>query len=57
MNFSGIPGYKYHVQVSTNLSDWSDALITNVPADGVFQFIDNSPPTPAAYYRLMWNGN
>jgi hypothetical protein len=57
MTFAGIPGYKYHVQVSTDLSIWTDLLITNAPAGGVFQFIDNSSPTPAAFYRLMWNGN
>jgi hypothetical protein len=57
MSFAGIPGYQYHVQVSTNLSDWNDVLITNAPAGGVFQFIDNAAPLPDAYYRLMWNGN
>ena len=57
MSFAGIPGYQYHVQVSTNLSTWNDILITNAPAGGVFQFNDNAAPLPAAYYRLMWNGN
>lgn len=57
MSFAGIPGYKYHVQVSTNLSTWTDVLITNAPAGGVFQFNDNVAPLPAAYYRLLWNGN
>ncbi len=57
MSFAGILGYKYHVQVSTNLSTWADVLITNAPAGGVFQFNDNAAPAPNAYYRLMWNGN
>lgn len=57
MTFAGIPGYKYHVQVSTNLSIWNDVLITNAPAGGVFQFTDSSAPQPDAFYRLMWNGN
>jgi hypothetical protein len=45
------------VQVSTNLTNWSDVLVTNAPATGVFQFTDNAAPSPSAYYRLMWNGN
>lgn len=57
MTFAGIPGYLYHVQVSTNLSDWNDVLITNAPSGGVFQFNDNPAPLPEAFYRLMWNGN
>jgi lysophospholipase L1-like esterase len=57
MTFTGIPGYQYHVQVSTNLSSWADVLITNAPAGGAFQFSDNAPPMSDAYYRLMWNGN
>jgi hypothetical protein len=57
MTFAGIPGYQYHVQVSTNLSDWSDILITNAPVGGVFQFNDSAAPLPTAFYRLMWNGN
>ncbi|HTL73532.1 MAG TPA: autotransporter-associated beta strand repeat-containing protein [bacterium] len=57
MTFAGIPGYRYHVQVSTNLSNWSDVLITNAPAGGLFQFDDTMAPQPSAYYRLMWSGN
>lgn len=53
----GIPGYKYHVQVSTNLIDWGHILVTNAPADAMFQLTDSSPPLPAACYRLLWNGN
>jgi len=57
MTFAGIPNYRYHVQVSTNLSTWNTIWTTNVPAGGVFQFTDGSAPLPNAYYRLMWNGN
>ncbi len=57
MSFAGIPGYKYNVQVSTDLSSWSTLWTTNAPAGGLFQFTDGSAPTPTAYYRLMWNGN
>jgi hypothetical protein len=57
LTFTGIPGYEYHVQVSTNLTSWNDVLITNAPVGGVFQFNNNASPMPDAYYRLMWNGN
>jgi hypothetical protein len=57
LTFTGILGYKYHVQVSTNLTSWNDVLITNAPAGGFFQFNNNTSPMPDAYYRLMWNGN
>jgi len=57
MTFTGIPGYQYHVQISTDLSNWADILITNAPAGGVFQFDDEAASMQVAYYRLMWNGN
>src|SRR5450756_57603 len=57
MTFTAIPGYQYHVQVSTNLVSWNDVLITNVPVSGAFQFNDNAASMQAAYYRLMWSGN
>ena len=61
LTFAGIPGYKYHVQVNSvdiaNPLDWSTIYTTNAPVGGVFQYVDPTPPTPHAFYRLMWNGN
>jgi len=57
LTFTGIPGYQYHVQVSTDLINWNDVLTTSAPAGGVFQFNDNAAPLPDAFYRLIWNGN
>ncbi len=57
VNFAGIPGFTYNVQVSTNLTSWSTVETTNAPANGLFQFIDNAAPTGSAFYRLMWSGN
>jgi len=61
LTFAGIPGYKYNVQLNTvdvsNPLDWSTVFTTNAPMGGVFQYVDPTPPTPNAYYRLMWNGN
>src|SRR5262249_4345059 len=58
VNFSGIPGYAYDVQRTTNLVDWVNVLHTNAPGNGQFQFIDTfsdlpSPPSQA-YYRLSF---
>gem|GEM_PF-4599926 len=53
--WAGIPGASYDVQLSTNLSTWTDIWTTNAPTAGVFIFIDPSPPSPAAYYRLRQN--
>ncbi|PYJ03542.1 MAG: hypothetical protein DME25_11910 [Verrucomicrobia bacterium] len=54
IDFAGIPGYAYDVQRSTDVSFTSPVLLetTNAPADGLFSFTDNSPPSPQAYYRL-----
>ena len=57
LTFTGLPGYLYNVQVSTNLTSWNTIWTTNAPSSGVFQFTDTSAPLSAAYYRLMWNGN
>jgi hypothetical protein len=57
LTFAGIPSYLYHVQVSTNLTDWVTLETTNAPGNGIFQFLDGNPPQPSAFYRLMWNGN
>jgi hypothetical protein len=57
LRFGGIPNYLYHVQVSTNLTDWTTLWDTNAPAGGRFQFTDPSPPQPSAFYRLIWSGN
>jgi hypothetical protein len=58
--FSGIPGFNYSVQRSTNLVNWVTVLATNAPPSGLFQFTDtfsdlggNAPVS--AYYRLSWS--
>ena len=56
ITYSGIPGYSYSVNRSTNLlSGWTTVWTTNMPAGGTFQYIDSNPPQPAAYYILLWN--
>jgi hypothetical protein len=58
VSFTGIAGYQYEIQRSTNLLDWSTLLITNAPAGGLFSFTDTfsdlggaAPAT--AFYRTV----
>jgi hypothetical protein len=55
VQFSGIDGYAYVVQTSSNLSQWT-ALTTNYPANGSFNFVDTPPPgSPRRFYRsVLW---
>ena len=55
LNFAGIPTCSYSVLRSTNLTSWTAIWLTNAPASGVFQYIDNPAPQPSAYYRLQYN--
>jgi hypothetical protein len=41
VEFSGIDGYAYGVQVSSNLSDWT-TVATNYPKDGLFDFTNSA---------------
>jgi hypothetical protein len=53
--YSGIPGYSYSVNRTTNLlSGWTTIWTTNVPAGGTFLFTDPNAPQPA-FYQLLWN--
>jgi hypothetical protein len=53
--FFGIPGYSYTIQVSTNLSTWTDVTTVTAGSTGVITYTDSAPPTPAAYYRTRYN--
>ncbi len=57
ITFAGIPDYSYTVQRATdvNAGPWINMLTTNVPASGLFKYIDENPPQPDAYYRLLYN--
>jgi hypothetical protein len=55
LTFYGIPGYSYTIQVSTDLTNWTDVTTTTAGATGVITYTDNSPPTPAAFYRARYN--
>lgn len=59
LQFTGLPGYEYEVQRSTNLVNWTTIWETNAPSNGIFNFNDNFADLAgngpaAAYYRLAW---
>ncbi len=62
VNLTGIPGWAYNVQRTTNLTTkiWVTRLATNAPSGGVFQFTDvfndlGGIPPASAYYRIGWH--
>jgi hypothetical protein len=60
VDFAGIPGYSYIVERAEDVNftvKVTPVLTTNAPSDGLFIFVDNSPPGSQAYYRLKYNYN
>ena len=56
ITYSGIAGLNYSVNRATDLEGtWTTIWTTNMPAGGTFQFTDNNPPQPYAFYILVWN--
>jgi len=52
VNFAGIPNYHYDVERSEDLNTWTVVASDVVAAsNGLYQFIDPTPPQPSAYYR------
>jgi hypothetical protein len=53
VRFSGIDGYAYAVQVSTDLSNWL-TVSTNYPTNGFFDFVDNPlQKSPTRFCRSL----
>jgi hypothetical protein len=53
IQFTGMDGYAYGVQVSSNLNDWTMAT-TNYPKDGFFRFTESSSQNfPRRFYRSI----
>jgi autotransporter-associated beta strand protein len=50
--FIGRPGSTYHLDRSTNLLTWITISTNTAPANGLFQYLDPNPPSPAAFYKL-----
>jgi hypothetical protein len=50
LSASGVPGYNYAIEISTNLTDWTAIQTNPVP----FQFIDvNASNYPVRFYRTV----
>ncbi len=53
IQFAGIPNFAYDVERATDINGpWQVLQTTNAPSIGIWIFTDNSPPQPAAFYRL-----
>jgi hypothetical protein len=53
IRFTGVDGYPYRIEASTNLVDWI-SVSTNYPSNGVFEVIDPSPPDrERRFYRSV----
>jgi hypothetical protein len=50
IQFSGLDGYRYAIQVSTNLFDWVP-IATNTPVNGAFTLSPGSSNGSAQFYR------
>ncbi len=50
IGFYGIPGFDYVIQRSPDLSAWTDVITNTTPADGLIQYTETPPYSPA-YYR------
>jgi hypothetical protein len=49
--FAGIPGFTYTIERSTDGADWTAVGSVVVPANGLFEFLDSTPPSGSVFYR------
>ena len=54
INFAGVAGFKYVVERSSDLANWTTVETITAPASGVWTFTDPSPPNPS-FYRTRQN--
>jgi concanavalin A-like lectin/glucanase superfamily protein/fibronectin type III domain protein len=50
LQFQGVDGQNYIIQMSTNLTDWTP-VFTNQPTGGLFIYTDTNANGPARFYR------
>jgi hypothetical protein len=53
-DFAGIPGFRYTIERSTDLSAWSALKSVTAPANGLFSILD-AEALPSAFYRLRYD--
>lgn len=44
-----MPGYTYVIQRSPDLSEWTDIVTNTAPGNGLIQFTETPPWSPAFY--------
>jgi hypothetical protein len=49
--FAGIPGFTYTIERSTDGADWTAVGSVVVPANGLLEFLDSTPPAGSVFYR------
>lgn len=49
LSFHGVPGYTYVIQRSPDLSAWTDIVTNTAPGNGLVQFTETPPWSPAFY--------
>jgi hypothetical protein len=49
--FAGIPGFTYIIERSTDGADWTAVGSVVVPANGLLEFLDSTPPAGSVFYR------
>jgi hypothetical protein len=49
---SGIPGFNYAIERSTDLRSWTEVAVLTAPANGVVVFTDPNPLSQMAFYRM-----
>ncbi|HTI72850.1 MAG TPA: Ig-like domain-containing protein [Candidatus Limnocylindria bacterium] len=55
VRFTGVPGFTYHVQTSSNVSTWTPAADRIANAVGQFEYDDaGAITTPIRFYRTLW---
>ncbi|HUS35475.1 MAG TPA: GH25 family lysozyme [Verrucomicrobiae bacterium] len=52
LHLSGQPGATYYVERSTDLFSWLTISTNVAPSTGLFDYVDPTPPQPAAFYKL-----
>jgi hypothetical protein len=49
--FAGIPGFTYTIERSTDGIEWTAIGTAVVPANGLIEFLDSTPPAGSVFYR------
>ena len=54
MQFAGIPGFRYAIERSGDLTNWETVQTLTAPPAGLFQYTDPAAPGGSMYYRLHY---